>query len=339
MSSAIAAKTKLTTIISDSFDDPAISPPVWDSLVTGGDTAEVFLTYSWQRTWWEAFGRGHLMLITVTDGDRPIAIAPLFADGGMVFFVGSGGSDYLDFIGDIDEPAVLDAILSTAGDLAPDFVGFRFYHVPDRSNTARLLSAAAHRLNLQCFDEGDLSTSLLDLSQIAGSTSPAERKSLVRNEKALRRKGELAIEHYRDANTIHSHLDEFFDQHIERWKTTPYPSLFLDPKQCEFYRGLTDRGSADGWLRFTRVTLNGRSIAFHFGSCYRGKYLCYKPAFAIDLARSSPGTVMWRHLLLAAIEEQARVLDFGLGDEAFKSNFAVKKEYVRTWGLYPRTVL
>ena len=60
----------------------------------------------------------------------------------------------------------------------------------------------------------------------------------------------------------------------------------------------------------------------------------YKPSFAIDLARHSPGEALLRQLLLAAIEEKACAFDFGLGEEAFKSRFATGIRYVRNWGLY-----
>ena len=60
-----------------------------------------------------------------------------------------------------------------------------------------------------------------------------------------------------------------------------------------------------------------------------------KPAFAIDLARRSPGEVLLRQLLLAAIAEGATVFDFGLGDEPFKHRFATRIRHVHTWGLYP----
>jgi CelD/BcsL family acetyltransferase involved in cellulose biosynthesis len=88
-------------------------------------------------------------------------------------------------------------------------------------------------------------------------------------------------------------------------------------------------------LRFTRVDWNDRPIAFHFGFCHAGRFLWYKPSFAIDLARRSPGEVLLRHLLLAAAAEGATAFDFGLGNEAFKHRFATHTRRVRTWGLYP----
>ena len=61
----------------------------------------------------------------------------------------------------------------------------------------------------------------------------------------------------------------------------------------------------------------------------------YKPAFAIELARHSPGEVLLRQLLLRVIEESAHTFDFGLGDETFKRRFANHTQTVRDFGLYP----
>ena len=138
------------------FDDPLLVPERWMALLRTSDTDVVFLTWHWQRAWWKTFGRGRLLLIAVEQGGQIQALAPLFADAGMIFFVGSGGSDYLDFIGDISEAEVLDRILQTARESVEDFLGFRFYLVPDESRTGSLLKAAARRLGYQFFDEGEM---------------------------------------------------------------------------------------------------------------------------------------------------------------------------------------
>ncbi|HZN12471.1 MAG TPA: GNAT family N-acetyltransferase, partial [Blastocatellia bacterium] len=91
-----------------------------------------------------------------------------------------------------------------------------------------------------------------------------------------------------------------------------------------------------GWLRFTRVEWGGEAVAYHYGMSYGGSYFWYKPSFAPRHARRSPGEVLLRQLLLAAIEEESRTFDFGIGEEAFKYRFADRINRVRTWGLYPK---
>ena len=325
----------LTVQAASGFDDPIVAPARWQAALERGATDTVFLTPGWQRAWWESFGRGALLLWAIERDGQLRAIAPLFADCGMVFFVGSGGSDYLDFIGDMDE-AGLEAILPALREHVDGFLGCRFYHVPDRSPTGARLAAVCARLGWACYDEGDLPAPALDLAADPERARAAtEKTSLVRHERGFRRDGALEVAHLRDAESIAEQLEPFFAQHVGRWAATSSPSLFVDPAQRAFYHRLAQHGAAAGWLRMTRVACNGAPIAFHFGASYRGSYLWYKPSFAIELARRSPGEVLLRQLLLAAIDEGAHTFDFGLGDEAFKQRFATRTERVRTWGVYP----
>jgi CelD/BcsL family acetyltransferase involved in cellulose biosynthesis len=165
------------------------------------------------------------------------------------------------------------------------------------------------------------------------------RKSLLRHERFFRREGGLEVEHLYDGRAILPHLEELFAQHMARWHGTPYPSLFHQPAQREFYRRVAALAGDTGWLRFTRLIWQGQAIACHFGFSYRGSYLWYKPSFDINLAQRSPGEALLRQLLLAAIEEGAHTFDFGLGDEPFKRRFATQIATVRTWGLYPDEAL
>lgn len=322
--------------VAEGFD--GIDARLWEKLQGRSDSDVVFLTKIWQQSWWETFGRGRLLLVVGIEGAEPVAIAPLFADQGMVFFVGSGGSDYLDLIGSTENPRVLDAMLDTARRATPGFLGFRFYHVPDASQTAERLAESSARLNLTCFNEGSLPAPILEIHSPVDVETAVRKKSLTRHERSFAREGRLNVSHFRRSEEIRPHLNEFFAQHIERWSSTDAPSLFNDLSQREFFERVTDRADESGWLRFTRVEWQGSPIAFHWGMSYQGRYLWYKPTFAVAHARRSPGEVLLRSLLLAAGDECATVFDFGLGDEAFKHRFASKVETVTTWGLYPNHV-
>ncbi len=304
--------------------------------MTRGGTDAIFLTWEWQKAWWDSFERRGLLLFGAERDGELLAIAPFFAEEGMIYFVGSGGSDYLDFVGDISGPEVLDGLLRCARNSVPDFIGFRFFHLPDQSPTAELLRAAAHRLGLVLREE---EVQPAPATQLGGDSAAdralTHKKSLLRHEAHFRRSGALEVRHHSTAEEVEPHLDEFFQQHMARWGATPHPSLFHDARQRCFYRALTQHASPLGWLRFTRVESNGRAIAFHFGFAYRGAFMWYKPTFDIELARHSPGEVLLRQLLLRAIEESAHTFDFGLGDEAFKQRFATHTHTVRDFGLYP----
>ena len=323
----------VVTVLKD-FEDPLIGPQVWNGLIEGGPGNNVFRTYQWQRTWWESFGRGELLLVVAHRDGQVVAIAPLFGEAGMIYFVGSGGSDYLGFVGDVSDADLLQTLLDAARTNVPDFIGFVFYMVPDLSSLDHPLGEVARGLGLTLFDEGELVAPVMKLAGPEQAIAAAEKSSLVRHEKIFRREGRLEVQHLTDGQEILPHLDEFFDQHVSRWHETPYPSLFVEPKQREFYRQLTQSARREGWLRFTRLSWNGQPIAFHFGFCYAGNFLWYKPSFDVQLARRSPGEVLLRQLLLRAAAENVSTFDFGIGDEPFKRRFATQVNRVRTWGLY-----
>ena len=319
----------------EGFDDPRCRPAVWNALVSRGGTDAIFLTWEWQKAWWDSFERRGLLLLGAERDGQLVAIAPFFAEEGMIYFVGSGGSDYLDFAGAISAPEVLDGLLTCARNSVPEFIGFRFFHLTDRSPTAELLRASALRLGLVSREEGVQPAPATQLgTDSAADRALTQKKSLLRHEAYFRRSGPLEVLHHSTAEEIGPHLDEFFQQHIARWSATPHPSLFHDARQRSFYRTVTQYASSAGWLRFTRIAADGRPIAFHFGFVYHGSFMWYKPTFAIDLARHSPGEVLLRQLLLRAIEESAHTFDFGLGDEPFKQRFATHTQSVRDFGLY-----
>ena len=325
---------KIQTRLLAGFDDPSFGAEQWRQLLPRGGTDSICLTWEVQRTWWETLGHGRLLLIVAERDGAVVALAPLFTDGGMIYNLCP--EDYLDFVGDISTPEILDALLEEARAQVPECLGFQFYFIGDQSCTGQRLGDAAARLGLKCFDEGALPAPALDLAGMPEVALAATRKnSLVRHERYFQQTGTLAVQHFQEGEHILPQLADFFAQHVARRAVTEQPSLFLKPEQRAFYEQLVQRIADTGWLRFTRVTWNGKPIAFHFGLCYRGRYLYAIPTFDVELSRHWPGEVLMRQLLLAAIAEGAKVFDFGIGDEAYKYRYSTGATPLRTWGLYP----
>lgn len=308
----------------------------WHRLLARSPTRTIFQTPEYLKCWWSCFGRGQLLLVRAYDDEGLRAIAPLFVDYGMVYFIGSGGSDYLDFISRDMSTDLLRALLNRARWDASDFVGFRFYHVPAGSPTGNALSACADQLGLVCYDEGFMNAPALRYSDWPVDEKPAaQKKSLVRHERALRKLGRVEIEHFDECESIEPHLPAFFDQHVTRWSQSNFPSLFLEDAQRDFYLSLCRHLCGRGLLSFTRVALDGQPVAFHFGFQFDGTFLWYKPTYDVRYAQQSPGEVLLRALLMRAESAHLSLFDFGLGDEAFKERFATETKRVHTWGLYP----
>jgi CelD/BcsL family acetyltransferase involved in cellulose biosynthesis len=314
--------------IFERFDHPAVVA-AYERHGAGGDNP--FVTRTYQRVWWEKLGRGRLM-IAVTDS----GVAPMYEDSGMLYFVGSGGSDYLDFVG-APSAEVIAAMLTACRAKMSEFVGVMLYHVPTWSKNVAAIRGAAEQMGLDLFEEGELPTPVMQVAGREEEARKATRKeSLLRNENGFKKMGDLRVTQHRHAAEVLPQLPAFFDQHQRRWNATDTPSAFNDEKQKRFYEALVQAMGDGGMLRFTRVELDGRPLAFHLGFACGGRYIYYKPTMETDIDKRSPGQVMLRHVLLDAIEDAARVLDFGLGDEAYKLRFATSVEKVVNYGIYPK---
>ena len=332
--------SSVNTRVLQGFDDPSFGPMQWEQLLSRTDSDIVYMTWHWQRAWWEAYGTGGLLLITAERNGEVVALAPFYSDQGMIFFGSSQfESDYLDFVGDVSDPQVLDALLCAARDATPGFVGFRFFFVPDRFGNGHRLQQAARRLEFEFYEEDGDPAPLLNIENVPSyAASLANQKRLRKLERYFLRGGELHIQQFVQGQEVIPQLSEFFQQHISRWDGTRNPSRFLSQQVRRQFQRFTDLAANTGWLRFTRMEWQGRAIAFHYGLLYRGRYFWGPASFASDLSRYSPGMVLLRHLLLGAIRDRARVFDFGTGDAPFKVTFSNQIEHVHTWGLYPTGV-
>ncbi len=297
----------------------------WESAVP----PSIFSTYAYARAWWPVFGRGQLLILEAARDASTRLLAPLFADQGMVYFLGSGGSDYLDFSGSSEDPDLLCAVLAEARRLTSDFLGFCFYHLPEGSATIQTLRTVAPALGLTVVEEYSLPAPRLEFAAAKGVA--ARKKSLVRHENQLRRAGAVTVHHDSGAAAILPHLEAFFEQHNARSAQAGRAPLFHHPAQCRFYREL----AACPASKLTRVMFEGKPAAMHFGFVYAGSYLWYKPCFAPELSQFSPGEVLLRQLLLDAEASGCHTFDFGIGDEPFKYRFATSAPAVTSLGLYP----
>lgn len=332
---SMSSLATIKTSILQGFDDPCLSPELWERLLSQGQTDTVNLTWAWQKTWWEFFGKGDLLLVALKRGNDLIGIAPWFAADGMI--INLCPEDWLDLVGDFSDPDLIETLLIAARDRVSYFSGFRLYFIPDCSNTSEQIRIAAERLGLDCYEEAELPSPVLDIQKDPERARQCTRKeSLRRHGRFFEMHGGYEVHCSRSAEEILPWLDEFFDQHVSRRSITPHPSMFSQPLQREYYRCLTQRIGPLGWLRFTRLRWQGRNIAFHFGFSYRGRYLWGIPTFAMDLAKRSPGEVLLQQVLLDAIEEGADTFDFGPGEEVYKYRFANRVVKLRTWGLYPQ---
>lgn len=317
--------------VSKNLGELPITPGEWNQLVSQNEVNTVFQTWEWFESWWNVFGPDNrLYIISVHQHQEVVGIASLMIEGRFsrtVKFVGDGKADYCDFIVKASAKSwVLGAMLEQIVRDAHLWDSVTLNNIPEESSTHDLLKEAcvgrriwlASRVLHVCpavVEEGDGE----EISK------RIKKATLTRRFNYLAKSGELEFFCITDEEVAVRYLEIFFEQHIERWSARERPSLFLEPKNRRFYRELVGSLLEKGWLLFSVLKYNGEPIAFHFGFDYNARIVWYKPSFDVSHAKRSPGKVLLRFLLQYALERKREELDFTIGDEPFKDEFANKK--------------
>jgi CelD/BcsL family acetyltransferase involved in cellulose biosynthesis len=329
--SSVAARGRLKVSVYEEFDHAALARRRWDQLVASG-TDVVFLTLDWQREWWRAFSsdQEQLLIVLAERDAEPCAIAPLFAAKDMLFLVGSDGSDYLDFIGRLDE-AVLTFMLDAARRMLGDFAGIGLYHLPRTSRTTSLLPRVAERLGLALYCEGEATAPFADLTDVERVTHLVARRGVRKAEARMSRGGPL-LARTAEKRELDEWLELFYAQHAELWS----PSEGWGRAEARsFCRAIVHAGHARGWLRFSMLEWRGRPAAFEITLVRGERHLSYLGSRDTAIDRYSPGAVLQAHMVKAAVQAGARRWDFGLGEEPYKLRDASGVAEVANWFLYP----
>jgi CelD/BcsL family acetyltransferase involved in cellulose biosynthesis len=147
------------------------------------------------------------------------------------------------------------------------------------------------------------------------------RKSVVRHERKLARRGALTLERVKPGE-VDAALEAMFDQHIARRLAAGDDSAFLDEDSREFYKRLAACADFAEFGRFDALKVGDRCVAYHFGLFDASTFIWYKPTFDMNLQHEGPGEVLFKALVEQATSSGCSYFDFTRGDEPFKLRFA-----------------
>ena len=326
-------------------DLAAIPSDVWNDLVKRATTATVFQTHEWHTAWWKAYGAGKTaFIVCAMEEGRLIGLAPMMIDGRSparraISPMGTGRSDYLDFIYPRERPDVLREMVAFLAAHRREWDTLDLIRVPEKSETVRSLQAACSESGLFCTVTDRIMCPALtfEYDPSGNVMKPADKKKTSRREArqaSLRRQQGYRVEHLTDSAAVASHLDELFDYHIARWSPTDTPSLFVDPANCAFYREMVETVGGAGWILLTVLEVLGKSVGFLLSFAFAGNLLGYKMSFDGSLAKHSPGDVLLREAFAYAVAHRFEEYDFSVGGEPYKMRFANQVRYAISYRIF-----
>ncbi len=328
----------------DSFESLNEIKHTWNQLVEESISRVPFLAFEYLQAWWETRGGGEwpmesgLVLITATENDQLVGVAPLFFTKNLderpaLMFVGAiEVSDFLDFLvrkSDLSEflSGLLDFLVNSTH--LPPWEVLDLHNILEDSPTLPALTAEAQRrgwsheqTRLQPSPfiplPGDFDAYL---AQIDKKQRHEIRRKLRNVEQSLAEPGYTTVA---DAETLTAETQAFIDMMAQ----DPSKKAFLTVLMGNHLHKTAQVMLEKGWLHLSFFTLDGNKVAGNFSFIYNNRLWLYNSAWEWDYREFSPGWVLLTHLLQWANENGIEEFDFMRGDEDYKYKFGGQDRFI-----------
>ena len=323
-------------------DFPEFSATMWNNLVEQSIADTPFSRHEYLSEWWKTLGGGEwsqaeLVLISATENDQLVGIAPLFIteyDGQQaLMLVGSIEiSDYLDLIVRADDlPRFLSGLLDF---LASRFAsngnwsGIDWYNLPDSSPTLAALKTESERLGWTYHEEIYRPTPRIALNgSFEEYLARLDKKQRHEIRRKMRRAAESGkVRFYvvdRDAD-IETELDSFFHLMVQ----DPNKAMFLRDAMRDQMSTTIRAAHEAGYLWLGFLEVEGVKAAASLNFDYKNKLWGYNSGVRRDFMELSPGWVLLAHVIQWCCENGRYEFDFMRGDEEYKYRFGGMNKYV-----------
>jgi len=328
-------------ILHKDFSEFSLRADSWNALVEQSITDTPFSRYEYLSEWWKTLGGGEwkdaeLVLVSATENDQLIGIAPLFIthyDGQRaLMLVGSIEiSDYLDLIvREQDLPRFLSELLDfLASQTADTWSGLDWYNLPDASPTPAALKAESETRGWNYHEEIYRPTPRISLN---GSFDDYLSRIDKKQRHEIRRKMRRAAESELNVrftivdkdSDIETEMNSFFDLMIQ----DPGKAGFLTPLMREQMTFTIRSAFEHGYLWLAFLEIEGVKVAASLNFDYKNKLWGYNSGVSREHMELSPGWVLLASTIQWCCENGRYEFDFMRGDEEYKYRFGGVNKYV-----------
>jgi CelD/BcsL family acetyltransferase involved in cellulose biosynthesis len=314
--------------------------PYWNELLHRSESNLIFLTWEWQRTWWQAYEAGDLWVLVCRDeNERIIGIAPWFIQyvngERVVRTIGCVDvTDYVDLIAAkecIHEVQSALAAYVQANDKQFDRISL--CNIPKASSTYQHFPA---RLRERGFSTEMVLQEVCPVIHLPESWD-AYLESLDKKQRhEIRRKirraeSEAEIEYYvvSERSDFQHEVEVFLELMAA---SQPAKAEFLrNPANRKFFVTILEETFAQGWLRLSFLRINGASAAAYCDFDYEGRILVYNSGLSLNhYPHLSSGIVLLAYNIKNAIETKHQMFDFLRGNETYKYRMGAEDTCVFT---------
>lgn len=321
-------------------DFSEIDPSDWNALVEQSIADTPFSQHEYLSEWWKTLGGGEwktadLVLVSATENDQLIGIAPLFIteyDGRRaLMLVGSIEiSDYLDLIvRDVDLPRFLSGLIDfLASSHAETWSAIDWYNLPDDSPTLTALKAESAKRGWAHHEEIYRPTPRIPLGgSFEEYLSRLEKKQRHEIRRKLRRVEESGRGRFHVVDKsadIEPEIEAFFHLMVQ----DPNKANFLHPAMQEQMMATIRTAHEQGYLWLAFLEVDGVKSAASLNFDYKNKLWGYNSGVSREHMELSPGWVLLAYTIQWCCDNGRYEFDFMRGDEEYKYRFGGVNKYV-----------
>ncbi|MGD0497278.1 MAG: GNAT family N-acetyltransferase [Bryobacteraceae bacterium] len=303
----------------------------WNVLAAESEGATVFQRHEWNSAWWETQSeRSRLFVIVVRQGSELAAIAPLCIVERQqallrfrhLQFLGAPAADYADFLVRGDRQPCIGAMLDEVFHHQHLWDVFELNHLRTDSANALALREELGGRSAVCSEARRVVSPYLPLppdpEMVFSRLPKSARYDLRKGLQKLSERGVVSYEVLRDRRAAMEVLPAFLETLRERELDAGRAATRAARTWLRRYFTQLLNGPARSLVHFSRLSVNDRAVAYHFGFQYGNRLYWYKPTFSPEYSECSPGKLLIQFAIESAVREGVTELDFLLGDEPYK---------------------
>jgi CelD/BcsL family acetyltransferase involved in cellulose biosynthesis len=320
----LAVKLDLTSTL----EEFALLEREWNALLPHNAVNEIFLTWEWQWTWWNAYLPGDLWILSARDEDGDlIGIAPWFVEQPSRVVRTIGCVEVTDYLDVLVRPAYREAFFAALADFvaehANDFVRMVLCNIPGMLPVLEILPPLLTERGFSVTVKqeevcpvinlpGDFEAYLNDLDK-------KQRHELRRKLRKAEGSESEKVDWYivGPGHDLSAEIEKFLG--LMASSHTDKARFLQDPKNMAFFRAMIPRVALCGWLFLTFLTVDDVPAAAYLSFDYNNRILVYNSGLLPDgYAHLSPGIVLLTYNIRHAIERGRTAVDFLRGNEEYK---------------------
>jgi CelD/BcsL family acetyltransferase involved in cellulose biosynthesis len=306
----------------------------------------VFLTWEWLSTWWKHFGQGRkLLLLTVEEQDRILAIAPLMLTkyrlpglGNIqkIEFVGTPHSDYHNFILEKEEEC-LRLLIKYIKENLSGWNWIELKEIPESSVTKLVRSLPENnlyelRLNVRVCDVCPYVPLPASFELLMKGLKKNTRQNLNKYMRRIKENGNIELKRYDTTGlSVRENMEIFIALHQKGWTARGFSGAFETRQSLfhDFHIDIAEKFAEKDWLGLYFLTASDEPVASQYTFEYGDKMYYYLAGLDPRYASYSVGNLIIKSLLETCISKGLKEYDMLRGDEPYKYQWT--KNYRRNF--------